>query len=166
MGSHTQQRFGYFDMRLLLGFLTALLWISAPVSAGDIGTYRPGVIYLSIPAQSPEQCVSQCAGDAQCKSWNFVAVTPSKTICEFNARKSQPVRSAISISGENYSVYDSAKVIPAGRRTYRVGQSVNMMTHSPGSTSLGMTTRVGAVPPPYPHAQPNRPAATQKPSSA
>ncbi len=125
--------------------------------AGDVGTYRPGNIYLSIPAQSPEQCANQCSGDAQCKSWNFVTVRQNQAVCEFNARKSEPIASAVSISGDNPSAIDSARLIPTGHRTTRLGHS-----SAPRFVSRpGNVTRVGAVPAAQPPAIQHRQRITQ-----
>jgi len=110
--------------------------------ASDYGTYRPGNTYMSVPATSPEQCISQCQGDAQCKGWNFVQVSPVRMICEFNARKVPPIASAISISGDNATTMDSYRVIPGGQRTVRVGQMPKMVSR-PSSV-----TRIGAMTPP------------------
>lgn len=117
--------------------------------AGDVGTYRPGNIYLSVPAQSPDQCSAQCSGDAQCKSWNFVKVRPEQAVCEFNSRKSHPVTSPISISGDNPTAYDSARLVPIGHRTTRIGQTASShLVPQPGSV-----TRVGAIPAPQSRVQ-------------
>jgi len=128
-------------MRVLLLTLLSSALMAPMATASDIGTYRPGNSYLTVPAQSPDQCRSQCSGDAQCKSWNFVRVAPNRNVCEFNTRKARPIASNISISGEDNSAIDSARIIPTGFRTTRVGTPQMPTARAPGSV-----TRVGAVP--------------------
>jgi len=140
-------------MRLALFIGTFLLLAPAAWSA-DPGVYRPGPSYLSVYAQTPDQCQSQCQGDAMCKIWNYVQVanSPTGAICEFKARISKPIPSQISISGENPNAFDSVKIIPAGHRTTRVG-SPAMQYRSP-SVNLrrvqNQTIRVGTIPIPQP----------------
>jgi len=137
-------------MRLHHSLLTsAILMIGLPALAAESGTYRPGQPYMSVPAQSPDQCQQQCSGDAQCKGWNFVQVRRSAnaSICEFNARKVAPVASAISISGDSHSATDSSRIVQAGRRTVRVGAP------APQPVLAGRTTRIGQ---PQVHAQAHR----------
>ncbi len=116
--------------------------------ASDYGTYRAGGTYMSVPATSPDQCISQCQGDAQCKGWNFVQISADRMICEFNSRQVPPMASNISISGDNASNMDNHRLIPGGHRTTRVGQ-MPQMVQRPGSL-----TRVGSVPPPRVGANP------------
>jgi len=110
--------------------------------ASDYGTYRPGSTYMSVPATSPEQCISQCQGDAQCKGWNFVQISHHRKVCEFNARKVRPIASAISISGDNETTMDNFRVVPGGQRTVRVGQLPKAVA------SPTPVRRVAAPPPP------------------
>lgn len=112
--------------------------------AADVGTYRPGNIYLTIPALAHTQCAAQCGGDAQCKSWNFVQAGHNRNYCEFNTRESVPVSSAISISGGNPSAYNSARIIQAGYNTTRIGQ----IETSQLVPIQGSLTRIGSVPQP------------------
>jgi len=48
----------------------------APVMAQDLGTYRPGQAYQSVTSPGADVCNSHCAGDAQCRAWNYVKVNP------------------------------------------------------------------------------------------
>ncbi len=138
-------------MRFPLLFGT-LLFISPSAWSADRGIYRPGPSYLSIHANTPDQCQSQCLGDAMCKAWNFVQISSSPTgaICEFKTRITTPIPSQFSISGESPNAIDSVKIIPAGYRTTRLGQPSSQyrpssvkMTRLP---SKSPTVRVGAVP--------------------
>ncbi len=118
-------------MRILMTSIILASTIAATATqAFEPGTYRSGQIYQSIKGQNAQACALQCAGDAQCKSWNFVQVrhTQNVGICEFMATNSVPVPSSISISGESRSARQSANLIPAGSRTTRIGlsQPVNM----------------------------------------
>ena len=108
-------------MRILTIAILATAFFPVSVSASDIGTYRAGNSYMSVPAQSPDQCNSQCKGDARCKGWNFVRVAPEQMICEFNAVRVAPIASAISISGDNLSAGPSYNLVQGGERTTRVG---------------------------------------------
>ncbi len=125
----------------LIALLSAGL-IPLTAMASDYGTYRAGGTYMSVPATSPDQCISQCQGDAQCKGWNFVQISPDRMICEFNARRVPPIASNISISGDNGSNIDNHRLVPGEHRTTRVGQMPRMVQR-PGSV-----TRVGSVPSP------------------
>ncbi|NNE57594.1 MAG: hypothetical protein HKN36_05760 [Hellea sp.] len=132
-------------MRSWLFLIIVSLFLSAPAIASEQGQYRPGHSYLRAPAHHPDICASQCAGDALCKSWNFVRVnTPSGAICEFNARLVTPVPYAMSISGLNPASWDSSRIVPAGYRTTRVGQTMTQ----PQARQQN-TIRVGQVPAQY-----------------
>lgn len=109
-------------MRVLtIGLFTALL--SAPAFAADLGTYRPGTPYNSVVAPGADVCDSQCAGDAQCRGWNYVKPNPRAAgICEFLSSTSAPISSQISISGENETASSfSSRVATGGTNTVRVG---------------------------------------------
>jgi len=134
---------------ILIFLSTALTALEA--HSQEPGTYRAGNTYLSVPASSPNQCVQQCQGDAQCKSWNFVRVSPNRSICEFNARMVPPVQNALSISGDNATATDSSRIISAGHRTRRLGQANVTPAFSSGSV-----TRIGAIPTPQSRPAPTR----------
>ncbi|MEP3892221.1 MAG: hypothetical protein ABJN69_17310 [Hellea sp.] len=109
-------------MRLLyiLAF-TSLL--SAPAFAADLGTYRPGSPYHSVVAPGADVCDSHCAGDAQCKGWNYVKVNPrAPGVCEFNAKDVSPIESAISISGTGGASI-APNLLQGNTNTIRVGTS-------------------------------------------
>ena len=95
--------------------------LSVPAFAADLGTYRPGAPYHSVPAPGADVCENQCAGDAQCRGWNYVKVNPrSPGVCEFNSKPASPIESPISISGDGAAVL--APNISIGRtNTVRVG---------------------------------------------
>jgi len=95
--------------------------LSVPAFAADLGTYRPGAPYHSVPASGADVCENQCAGDAQCRGWNYVKVNPrSPGVCEFNSKPASPIESPISISGDGAAVL--APNISIGRtNTVRVG---------------------------------------------
>lgn len=112
-------------MRILTAFaFTALL--STPAFSADLGTYRPGTPYSSSVAAGADVCQSQCAGDAQCRGWNYVKPNPNVSgVCEFLSSVSAPVSSAISISGQGYSaIPSSSRLTSGGTNTVRVGTSV------------------------------------------
>ncbi len=92
------------------------------VLAADLGQYRPGNPYQSVIAPGADVCESHCAGDAQCRSWNYIKVNPqSAGVCEFNANDVAPVASAISISGANVGSSYRSGVVAGGTNTIRVG---------------------------------------------
>lgn len=109
-------------MRLfhILAFSTLL---SAPAFAADLGTYRPGSPYHSVMAPGADVCENQCAGDAQCRGWNYVKVNPrAPGVCEFNSKPANPIQSAISISGQGAdSIAPNLSV--GSTNTVRVGTS-------------------------------------------
>jgi len=116
-------------------FILSLAFTASSTSmalAADLGQYRPGNAYQSVIAQGADVCESHCAGDAQCRSWNYVKTNPKTAgVCEFNANDVTPVPSAISISGTNSFGHNSAaarhsdRIIAGGTNTIRVGtQSV------------------------------------------
>ena len=126
-------------MRFLTVSLFATL-LSAPAFAADLGTYRPGTPYNSAAAAGADVCDSQCAGDAQCRGWNYVKPNPQASgICEFLSSVSAPISSQISISGENVSASSfSSRVTTGATNTVRVG------TQSARRTN---TVKVGQTPP-------------------
>ncbi len=125
-------------MRLLTFSVFAAL-LSAPAFAADLGTYRPGTPYSSTVAGGADVCDNQCAGDAQCRGWNYVKPNPRAAgICEFLSSVSTPISSQISISGESQFGGASYSGLTAGAtNTVRVG------TQPQSSTN---TTRVGQAP--------------------
>lgn len=109
-------------MRFLsLLFLTSLM--SVPAFAADLGTYRPGAPYHSVIAPAADVCENQCAGDAQCRGWNYVKVNPrAPGVCEFNSKPANPIESSISISGQGASLI-APNVSIGATNTIRVGTS-------------------------------------------
>ena len=78
----------------LFSLLAVTTLLSAPAFAADLGTYRPGSPYHSVVAPGADVCESHCAGDAQCKGWNYVKVNPrAPGVCEFNAKSVSPIES-------------------------------------------------------------------------
>lgn len=120
-------------------------FFSFTASASEIGTYRAGNSYMSTPALSPDQCISQCQGDARCKGWNFVTVGQHSTICEFNSLKATPIASSVSISGDSQSGRNNYRLVQGGQRTTRIGHVPAAVTYS----SPGLVTRTGHVPTNY-----------------
>ena len=127
-------------MRFLTLSVFATL-LSAPAFAADLGTYRPGTPYHSSVAAGADVCDNQCAGDAQCRGWNYVKPNPlAPGVCEYLSTVSSPISSAISISGENMSGASfSSRVTSGGTNTVRVGTQVS--THN-------NPVRVGQAPAP------------------
>lgn len=109
-------------MRFITLSLFATL-LSAPAFAADLGTYRPGTPYSSTVAGGADVCDSHCAGDAQCRGWNYVKPNPRAAgVCEFLSSVSSPISSPISISGESQSANSfSSLVTSVGTNTIRVG---------------------------------------------
>jgi hypothetical protein len=90
--------------------------------AAEPGTYRPGNAYNSVPANSADICELQCAGDAQCRSWNFIRVSRmNEGVCEFNESNVAPVPSEISTSGQNVSRRGSTLLVSGRTNTRRIG---------------------------------------------
>jgi len=119
-------------------FLTLLTSVAAaPAFAADLGTYRPGTPYHSVIVPTANVCESQCAGDARCRGWNYVKAAPQAPgVCEFQSQVSQPISSAISISGVNASSgYVSSRIVAGNTNTVRVGTSV-----APQQAASTMTT--------------------------
>ncbi len=148
-------------MRLLTFSVFAAL-LSAPAFAADLGTYRPGTPYSSTVAGGADVCDNQCAGDAQCRGWNYVKPNPRAAgVCEFLSTVSTPISSPISISGESQSAtpYYSG-LTTGGTNTVRVGTQPKLN---------GNTVRVGEAPParrvvrqPVPDRVSTRKASTQR----
>ena len=108
----------------LFTLLTLTTLLSAPAFAADLGTYRPGSPYHSVNAPGADVCESHCAGDAQCKGWNYVKVNPrAPGVCEFNAKNVSPIESAISISGVGGASI-APNLMQGDTNTIRVGTSV------------------------------------------
>ena len=118
-------------MRFLTLSVVATL-MSAPAFAADLGMYRPGTPYNSAVSGGADVCESQCAGDAQCRGWNYVKPNPQAPgICEYLSSVSTPVPSQISISGENMSAQSfSSRVTSGGTNTIRVGTQVTQPTNT------------------------------------
>lgn len=111
----------------ILGFAITVSSASLALAA-DLGQYRPGSPYQSVIAQSADICESHCAGDAQCRSWNYVQPNPNMAgVCEFNATNASPVPSSVSISGTNSFGHETAgthfndRLVAGGTNTIRVG---------------------------------------------
>lgn len=111
-------------MRLSVLIATSLM--SAPAFAADLGIYRPGTPYHSVIVPTANICESQCAGDARCRSWNYVkASTEAPGVCEFQSNAGPAISSAISISGVSQTATPlSDRLIQGGTNTIRVGTSV------------------------------------------
>ena len=125
-------------MRLLTFSVFAAL-LSAPAFAADLGTYRPGTPYSSAVAGGADVCDSQCAGDAQCRGWNYVKPNPRAAgVCEFLSTVSTPISSQISISGESQSAapYYSG-LTSGGTNTVRVGTQTSSNTTRVGQSPSG-----------------------------
>jgi hypothetical protein len=127
----TVSRLAYFS---LFSALSAMATTNG--FAADQNTYRSGSPYLKTNASHYQQCANQCRGDASCRGWNFIRPNPQSRsgICEFNAQSAQPMRSPISISGENRSDVDvlMSRAVPRGARTIRVGyQNARPVTARP-----------------------------------
>lgn len=111
-------------MREFLIISSVTLFMGGAAQAADLGQYRPGNPYQSVIAPGADVCQSHCAGDAQCRSWNYVKASPQASgVCEFNANDVPPVSSAISISGSNSPAAYRRGVVAGGTNTIRVGTS-------------------------------------------
>jgi len=134
----------------LFSILALTTLLSAPAFAADLGTYRPGSPYHSVVAPGADVCDSHCAGDAQCKGWNYVKVNPrAPGVCEFNAKAVSPIESAISISGAG-GVSAAPNLLQGNTNTVRVGTTVTQKPRSRtvtvGKTPLGRRIVRDAVP--------------------
>ena len=108
----------------LFSILALTTVLSAPAFAADLGTYRPGSPYHSVVAPGADVCESHCAGDAQCKGWNYVKVNPrAPGVCEFNSKSVSPIESAISISGQGGGSA-APNLMQGNTNTIRVGTRV------------------------------------------
>jgi len=117
----------------LFSILALTTLLSAPAFAADLGTYRPGSPYHSVVAPGADVCESHCAGDAQCKGWNYVKVNPrAPGVCEFNAKSVSPIESAISISGQGGASL-APNLLKGDTNTVRVGTRV---TPKPRSNTI------------------------------
>ncbi len=128
--------------------LSSSLLMPVTATAADLGTYRPGTAYNSIMAGNADVCESQCSGDAQCRSWNYIKVSrqahtvqahtvQAQGVCEFNDTLSSPVPSSVSISGENATRRRSSSLVAGRTNTVRVG--------SPSMTQAKSVTQAKAV---------------------
>lgn len=134
----------------LLSILALTTLLSAPAFAADLGTYRPGSPYHSVVAPGADVCDSHCAGDAQCKGWNYVKVNPrAPGVCEFNAKDVSPIESAISISGTGGTSI-APNLMQGSTNTIRVGTrpapSAKTRTVTVGRTPSGRRIVREAVP--------------------
>ena len=138
-------------MRLTLLSCTAAL-LAAPAFAADLGTYRPGTPYHSVIVPTANVCESQCDGDAQCRGWNYVKAAPKAPgVCEFQSVVSEPISSAISISGvSNSAAPMSTRVIEGNTNTIRVGTTVTPKPATTRTTSTGRQIVRQSVPGGYP----------------
>jgi len=130
-------------MRFLTFFSAAAL-LSTPVLAADLGTYRPGTTYSSGVAASADVCQHQCAGDAQCRGWNYVKPNPRASgVCEFLSSVSTPIASQISISGEGVSLRpDSSRITTGSTNTIRVGTQAQPVSRPATTRQVSPTRRV------------------------
>ncbi len=105
--------------------ISTTIAFATPALAADQNTYRAGTPYLKTIATHYGQCENQCAGDAQCRSWNFIRPNAGAAsgICEFNARSSSPVQSPVSMSGTMNARFDPAlsRAVAGGTNTIRIG---------------------------------------------
>ena len=149
-------------MRLPVLIATALL--SAPAFAADLGTYRPGTPYHSVIVPTANICESQCSGDALCRSWNYVKVSPDAPgVCEFHSNAGPAVSSAISISGVSQTASpQSARLVQGGTNTIRVGTSVQRSSQPIVSETGERRIVREAVPSPTPIRQPMTAGAPQR----
>lgn len=110
-------------IHILIGTVfSAPVMLSSSAFAAEAGTYRPGTAYQSVPAGSPDICESQCSGDAQCRSWNYIKISKAAAgVCEFNSNSASPVPSSVSVSGENRRNRSLASVVKGSTNTVRVG---------------------------------------------
>lgn len=110
----------------VLSALSFTILLSAPAFAADLGMYRPGNAYSSVSAAGADICESHCAGDAQCRGWNYVKANPkAQGICEFLSSTSTPIPSQISISGQGINAAPIApNLMQGGSNTVRVGTAV------------------------------------------
>lgn len=122
--------------------LSAAALLSTPVMAADLGTYRPGTTYSSGVAAGADVCEYQCAGDAQCRGWNYVKPNPRASgVCEFLSSVSTPIASQISISGEGVSLRpDSSRITTGSTNTVRVGTQPQPVSR-PSTTRQPSPTR-------------------------
>ena len=122
----------------LFSILALTTILSAPAFAADLGTYRPGSPYHSVVAPGADVCESHCAGDAQCKGWNYVKVNPrAPGVCEFNAKAVSPIESAISISGGGGTSI-APNLVQGDTNTIRVGTRVTPKPRS-NTVTVGRT---------------------------
>lgn len=134
-----------------IAFLILLISVAAaPVFAADLGTYRPGTPYHSVIVPTANVCESQCAGDARCRGWNYVKAAPQAPgVCEFQSQVSQPISSAISISGVNASAgYVSSRIVAGNTNTVRVGTSAAPQQNVPTVTTSQTGRRIVRTPVP------------------
>lgn len=127
-----------------LTILSAATLLSTPVLAADLGTYRPGTTYSSGVAAAADVCEHQCAGDAQCRGWNYVKPNPRASgVCEFLSSVSTPIASQISISGVGVSLRpDSSRLSTGGTNTVRVGTQVPLASRPATTRQVSPTRRV------------------------
>ena len=125
-------------MRLILSALITA--VAVPAFAADLGTYRPGTPYHSTQVPGADVCESTCAGDAQCRGWNYVKPAPQAPgVCELQSRVGAPVSSAISISGVKGGASAlPANVIAGDTNTIRVGT-----TTASAAAPMAMRTQTG-----------------------
>ncbi|WP_026940887.1 polyadenylate binding domain-containing protein [Hellea balneolensis] len=122
----------------LLSILALTTLLSAPAFAADLGTYRPGSPYHSVVAPGADVCESHCAGDAQCKGWNYVKVNPrAPGVCEFNTKSVSPIESAISISGAG-GISAAPNLLKGNTNTIRVGTQARPQPRS-RTVTVGQT---------------------------
>jgi PAN domain len=79
--------------------VTALAQSTAPpqVATLEQGVARPGGVYMTVPAATPNACAEACAADGLCMSWTFQSDPPQR--CELKAVIPHPVRDPLAVSG-------------------------------------------------------------------
>ncbi len=136
----------------LLSLTSASLLLSLPAIAAEPGTYRPGKVYSSVPASHAQLCESQCQGDAQCRTWNFVKVNERQAsgVCELNSNSPRAISSPVSISGlgQTTSAISSSKIISGGTNTIRIGQGNAFQSAPTVTQAINQQARPNRVQPP------------------
>lgn len=113
--------------------IIASLALSTSAFAADVNSYRNGGAYLSSPAIAPAMCESQCAGDAQCRSWNFLrSGNPNMVgMCELNSHIGTTAPHPFAISGSsNKSQTYGANLVQGRTNVTRIGDPVTVVPQS------------------------------------
>ena len=114
--------------------IMASLALSSSAFAADVNSYRAGGTYLNSPAISHAMCESQCTGDAQCRSWNFLrSANPNMAgICELNSQigAANPHPFAISGAANKAQSYGGANLVQGRTNVTRIGEAVTVVPQS------------------------------------